>query len=209
MDRKVKNLLMQSVKCLKEKDFISAEKKLHGAMNIEPSNYLILYNLGVTYLGLKRLDFAKKYFVKSINLNSKYFPSMFNLGVLLSKYNEFSEAERVLMNAITLRPNYYKSYEKLGDLYKSHKRSEDALNSYKKAIEIQPVGVRLILVAVLCHQNRKLDEAEIYYGNALKISPTYSLHNLGLLLKQKGALSEAEVLLRRLKLVHVAQSIET
>lgn len=75
-----------------------------AGLAIEPSNYLLEYNLAVTYLNLKRPDEARECFKRAIALNPNHTSSHIGLGQLYVQQGDRMPALLALSRAAILEP---------------------------------------------------------------------------------------------------------
>jgi tetratricopeptide (TPR) repeat protein len=81
-----------------------------------------------------------------------------------------------------------------GDIFFDEKRFQKALETYKKALEVEPENIDALICCGLCYRNlEEYDKAIEYYDNALEIEPDNktALNNIGYVLECKGKIEEA------------------
>jgi len=81
-----------------------------------------------------------------------------------------------------------------GDMYFDEGKFNQALNTYKKALNVEPKNIDALICCGLCHRNLKeYDKAIEYYNTALEIEPDNktALNNLGYALEMKDQIEEA------------------
>ena len=81
-------------------------KDFREALILDPNNYILNYNIGLTYFQLKDYQIAIKYFDKSIENNPDNFLAFYSRGYIKVRYlNNSSGALADLDNAIKIYPN--------------------------------------------------------------------------------------------------------
>jgi superkiller protein 3 len=81
-----------------------------------------------------------------------------------------------------------------GDIYFDEGRYQKALDTYNKALNLEPKNVDALICVGLCYRNLKeYDKAIDFYNNALEIEPDNktALNNKGYAMEMKGQIEEA------------------
>ncbi len=81
-----------------------------------------------------------------------------------------------------------------GDIYFDEGKFNQALDTYKKALDIEPKNVDAIICIGLCYRHlEEYDKAIMFYNNALEIEPDNktALNNKGYTLEMKNQIEEA------------------
>lgn len=110
-----------------------------NALNVDPENVEIHYNLGKMYQDLEQLTEAEQEYKTAIQLEPKNVPALNNLGYLYldDSIAKYDEAVKLFTQAINANPNLAYSfcnrgvaYEYIGDYAKARK-------DYQKALKLQ------------------------------------------------------------------------
>lgn len=81
-----------------------ALRTLQEALNIDPANERIFYNLGLLYYELGDIPAAMENFQKAIRLGSQNPGVYYNYGLLLQQQGKMQESEQALLRGLTLNP---------------------------------------------------------------------------------------------------------
>jgi protein O-GlcNAc transferase len=119
----------------RKKEALNANRK---ALSLAPNDAEIHNNLGVTLLGLQKLNEAESNFRKALLLKSSYTEAHYNLANTLKRLNRLDEAEMSFYEAIRLNPGFIPAYNNLGNTLKELGRLDEAINILSKAITLKP-----------------------------------------------------------------------
>jgi len=112
-----------------------AKEKLNAAIEKDPDNYILYYEMGYIYDATEQFDEASAWYEKCIEKNPEYFEALYNLGV--NKYNQGAE---VLKEAQDMDLETYKKEGKAVEA-----RANDifvlAVPYFEKAHEVKPDDV--------------------------------------------------------------------
>ncbi len=141
---------------LKENDMVSYKKLISVALEKNPNNADLVFNLGVISYNNKELADAEKYYLKAIEIDPKYGNAYPNLAILKL------DAEKILidkMNKLGTSAPEMKKYDVLKkqreDVYKS------AIPYLKKVVELDPQNVEAIKTLIGVYNAIELfDEAK-------------------------------------------------
>jgi tetratricopeptide (TPR) repeat protein len=97
-----------------------------------------LSNIGVTLVGLNRIEEAIAYHQKAIQADPDFSKAYSNLGLALSQLNRLTEAEDCYRKALAIEPENAEFYSNLGVNYKDQGKVDKALNCFKKSLGIDP-----------------------------------------------------------------------
>jgi type IV pilus assembly protein PilF len=107
---------------------------------IYPGDPLLQYDLGLTYMAMKKLDLAVKHFKKAIEIKPDYAPAINSLGTVYLNKKEWDTAikyfKKVTENLLYATPHFPLS--NLGWAYYNKKEYILAEKFYLKALEIDP-----------------------------------------------------------------------
>jgi len=112
---------------------IDQYKKL---LEVDPADYQVRNNLGVTYAQIKLFEEAIAEFEQVIKLKPDYSFAWVNLGSTYGDMGKIDKAIECFKKTIEISPNYAKPYQNLGVAYFYDKKYEDAIKSFEKFIEM-------------------------------------------------------------------------
>jgi len=108
------------------------------ALEINPNNYLALYNKGGIKASIQRFDDAIDFYDRVIELNPK-FPYVYDSrGIAYGKTRGFNEALKDFDKAIQLNPNFQQAYYNKAAALMNLKRYDEAIKSIDQAINLNP-----------------------------------------------------------------------
>jgi len=109
-----------------------------NALNVDPNNVEIRYNLAKMYQDLGRRDEAIQEYKTAIGIDPTHVPSLNNLGYLyLDDNTKYEEAAQLFTQAIQANPDFVYSYCNRGVAYEYLGEYEKARADYKKALTIK------------------------------------------------------------------------
>ena len=147
----------------------------------------------------KALEYIRKAFEKQLSIDNK-------ISILLSLMNEISKSNLIKEILIELskkvveqHPHDPKAYSILGDIYLFSKEPNKAIESYKKAIALEPSNYKVwqATISLLAELNQ-IDTLVFYTEKAIEIFPNdvmfWYFHGTGKFLKKdyKGAAESLE-----------------
>ena len=78
------------------------------SINLNPSDPVIYYNIGICNKELNKIDNASKSFKQAIGINSKYYDAYYELGLIYFQTDNFTESKKVFNILVNEVPNYSK-----------------------------------------------------------------------------------------------------
>ena len=112
-----------------------AKESLTSAIEKDPDNYVLYYEMGYIYDAAEEYDEASKWYEKCLEKNPEYFEALYNLGV--NKYNQGAE---ILKEAQDMDLDTYKKEGKAVEA-----RANDvfalAVPYFEKAHDVNPEDV--------------------------------------------------------------------
>lgn len=106
------------------------------ALELEPLNFKVLFNMAVILKKLGNLEEAEDYYIISIQQNPHFPYSYFNLAILYKERGEYEKGLDVLNEAIHYNKNVAVLYYNRGCLYALMELKEKALRDLIRATEI-------------------------------------------------------------------------
>jgi len=206
-----------------KEDYSKAFKYYQKAIQLDP-NYAKAYNnLGNVFSDIQDYNEAIRYYQKAIELNPKYADPYYNLGKVYDELKEYGKAQKVFRKASDLNPdlkgtynrldvidqrklltesqetheqisNDHKSYNKWGTFYAKQKNYAKAIESYHKALEMNPnYAVAHYNMGNVYRDQNEYGRAVEFYRKAIKLNPDYALphYNLGRIYSEQGKYTQA------------------
>ncbi len=125
---------------MRQGDYTSALRELLKAEQLDPEDPFTQNDLGLCYMGKKRLPESIAHFEKAVTLKANYTPARNNLGVAYLTAGRLDEAiatfKEITQDVLYATPQF--PLANLGLAYFRKGDYKTALNYYKEALEIQP-----------------------------------------------------------------------
>ena len=146
-----------------------AMKELEQALNAEPGFMKARFLLADLYLRKKSSFPAKKHIRELLKRAPNSIETGSLLGRLLLLENKFSEAEKVYQSILKARPDYAAGQISLGLAYYSRRMKDKAMESFQKALEINPKQLDALNYVVTMYMEEKdsakaLEAIEVHLG---------------------------------------------
>ncbi len=146
------------------------------AIQIEPDNKDIVYNLGIVYLQLEDYENARKSFLRAVELDSNFADSYNNLGVTYMQLGQWRlgvEAfKKALSNVLYRTPE--KAFYSMGMCYYRMEEYEKALDAFKDSIRRDRAFVLSYYGMALAYNRlEKFGDAAEVMDRAIQIDPSY------------------------------------
>ena len=136
---------------------------------------------------------------KAIDRDPSSVPAILALASALQKSKDTAGAERTLLRLVELRPTSWSGFNRLGTLYFLSSRYEKAVETYRRAIALNPDVARMHfnLGAALLRLGR-FEEARAALDDSIRISPApQAFSNLGVAHYLLGRFPEAAASFQR------------
>ncbi|MBF6642052.1 tetratricopeptide repeat protein [Flavobacterium sp. J49] len=140
---------------LKMNDFVTYTKLVNEALDKNPNNVDLIYNLGVIAGNANKIDEAEKYYKKALELNPNYFNANLNLAELRLRADDKFVTE---INKLGTSEKDNKRYEVLKA--EREKNFKSVLPYLEKAVELEP-------------QNEPAKKTLLSVYNALEMTDKY------------------------------------
>jgi tetratricopeptide (TPR) repeat protein len=195
----VRTLILQGNLKFLEHDADGAETVFKRVVELKPDYAPGYYRLGLLYYLTGRQEDGLKFLQKTLDLD----PQQMNALILtVGIYVRNKEFEKALQFCQKQKQEVIGSHRLLatieyveGNIYQAEMDTEKALQSYKRAIEIEPnVFEPYVALARIYAQQGKLDETISQFEAALSKNPNYlgGYMALGTIYDQKGEREKAE-----------------
>jgi tetratricopeptide (TPR) repeat protein len=168
------NLSEQGLKALDEKRYQAAVDTFTQALEADPKDYSLHFNLALAYSLMGKHAEAIPEYKKTLELKPGLFEAELNVGISLLREKRADEAvpyltDAAAQNAKQYRPNYY-----LGDALLGAGEPAKAEQAFTAALGIDPQApaAELGLAHALAKQER-LDDAAAHFKKAAELNATY------------------------------------
>jgi tetratricopeptide (TPR) repeat protein len=182
--RKVRalDLFTKARKAQLDKDLRTAEEFYRQAIETDPEDAMVYYNLGILYNATGRRPEAEAAYRRALGLNPAYTKAYNNLGLILRRTERYAEAEATYRKAIQTDPTYLLGYYNLIALLRIQGRDAEALPLAERAWQIDPKSKpALLALAALRKKLGAPAEAAQHVARLremIKPDESYSLANL-------------------------------
>ena len=75
------------------------------ALNLDPTNYLLMNKVGATLAHLGRADEAIKFYHRALDIRPNYVRVWVNVGIAHAFKGQYEEAANFYLNALSFRPD--------------------------------------------------------------------------------------------------------
>jgi len=177
----------------------NAVEKFNTALNLNPADNTIKYNLNVAAaLGREEIDEqmadVEKELLRSLKENPRSADTHKNLGIIYQSQGKIDKAIDAFKTSLKYNPRQPEIYLALGELYETKGLIDESINAYQKLIELEP---KLVLaygsLSALYERVGKLDEAIEANKKVIELEPNLWLahSNIASLYLGKGEYEEA------------------
>ena len=142
-DTEMRSAFNAGLAAMKEKNYEEGVKQFNAAAEKDPTQPAIFANLGVALSNLKKYDDSVAAFRKAIELKSDD-PALFaNLSATLADAGKIEEAAKAVEELAKLNPSFAGlGYYNLGIVLINRGKSKEAVETFSKAIEIDPKNAK-------------------------------------------------------------------
>lgn len=145
------------------------------ALELEPNNAKMHYNLGLALEKLGRREEEERELEKTVELDPNLDEARNQLGILLMAQGKVSEAEREFTAAILINPTYAEAENNLGTLYGRQGKISEADTLFRQAIQNNPqYGEAYVNLGLTLASEGKYAEAKQQLEQALRVDPNNS-----------------------------------
>ena len=132
------NLNIQAIELASQGCYKEAIACYKRAVIIDKNNYLLWYNLGITYRDSGHPKDAKNALLQAYKLNDIDEELLETLSLVCFSLKENDDAFMYAMEAIDLNPMNARCWNNVGVFYFSEEKYEDAAEAFEMAISIYP-----------------------------------------------------------------------
>lgn len=142
-----------------------------------------IYNLGLAYHRLEKLEEAQRYYLQALEFGPRYVKAHNNLGSIYLKQGKFESAIKHLEQAVAISPTYSKAHLNLGTAYITIGRAfrQDAAvikGIDEVALSMQygsPEADGYYNLGLAYEHLRQVQQALNYYRKTLELDPSYEM----------------------------------
>lgn len=166
--RKVLELDEQLIESIKASNNAS---NTEAVKNIKFKQYLVYYNIGVTYLNLGKLEFAMDHFEKALAINPDFSIAKEGIGRVYTEKGNKLEAAKYYEEILQKDCNNYMISLLLGKLFMELDKASQAEECFRKCIKLAPENAEAYF------ELGKLLMSQKGYNEAVKIYKNYISKN--------------------------------
>jgi tetratricopeptide (TPR) repeat protein len=186
-------LLRQAAAIEMARDPARRELLVRRALEVDPRNPDVVYEMGALLQQLRRPADALPYFLRHLELVDDDQQTLVQIGKCYSDLDRLDEAETALRRALA-ESDDATGYYNLGFVMEQRERTADAEEYYRRTLRVDPThaSANNNLAALLAESGR-LAEAAGHWTTVLRLNPEHAdAHaNLGAARAQQGAYAEA------------------
>jgi tetratricopeptide (TPR) repeat protein len=161
-----------------QKKWVEAEKELETAVQLDPSNTMILGQYADFLVARQQSPKATARVQQFADANPNNAQGHVMMGALQFQAKNYSAAQTEFERANQINPKDVQPYLRLGQLYQSQKQTDAAIAQYQKALEVQPRFASLCaMIGNLYLEKDDLKTARQYFQKALDIDPNFTVAN--------------------------------
>jgi len=153
-------------------DLKNAEQELRAAEKLAPDYPLILTNLGLLDLKLKRYDEAVGYLIRSILVDPKEPQPHLYLAEVYEQTGQLDYAEKEYLTAINLSPLNLPAHAGLGEFYFDRGRLQEAEKQFQESLLIAKTLRGYWGLGLVCWREGRYAEAEHAFLQAEALVPS-------------------------------------
>jgi Tfp pilus assembly protein PilF len=132
------------------------------ALELDPTNYVIMNNISGIYIRLKLFSEALSYASRALVIKTNYSPSLINAGIAHVSLGNLTEGEGFLARAATLDPLNRVALFNLAVLCEKQGNYDKAFENYYKLSQMRDVDGCLGAARILERQGRNSETARFY-----------------------------------------------
>ncbi len=186
-------LLRQAAAIAMSADPTRREQLVRRALEVDPRNPDVVYEMGALLQQLRRPGDALPYFVRHLDMLEDDQQTLVQIGKCYSDLGRLEEAEATLRRALALGADAT-GYYNLGFVLERRGRTRDAEESYRRTLSVDPThaAANNNLAALLAESGRVAEAIE-HWRTVLRVDPEHvDAHaNIGAALGQAGEYAEA------------------
>ena len=127
---------LHAMKSKQEGDLLEAERLLQRAINLEPQNPDLYFELGNLHIERDRLESARLELGQAVMIAPSHLAAHFNLGLVNRGLGRMSEARDEFRRVLELDPRNTRARLQIGYTYQAEGFTEDARQAFETAGEM-------------------------------------------------------------------------
>jgi len=164
-------MVYRDVRLLTQGSELWAIRAFEEASKLEPTNPVLLTELGKAHLNVNMTEEAEVFFSKAIELKNDYYEAKFGLAKVQSKKNREDKALEILEELVKVYTTEEVFYEQ-GRLYYNQGKIEEAINNFSQIILINPNHSNALYSLSLALELQGEDEEALkYFRRVLELNP--------------------------------------
>jgi Tfp pilus assembly protein PilF len=132
------------------------------ALELDPTNYVVMNNISGVYIRLKFFSEALSFASKALDIKTNYTPSLINAGIAHVSLGNLAEGEGFLGRAATLDPSNKVALFNLAVLCEKQRNFDKAFENYYKLSQMRDIDGCLGAARILERQGRNSETARFY-----------------------------------------------
>ena len=166
------DLLKYAVRLLSAGDYHAGVPLLQSLNEADPSNEIVLFNLGMAESDLGRLNEARAHLEKAVSTDPQYAAAWVALGVSQQRSRMTDEALASFRAALEVEPDNAYAERNLGAALASAGNTEDAERHFRRATLLAPSDQAALLgLAQAVESLGRFDEANEIYSSLIRLDP--------------------------------------
>lgn len=166
------DLLKYAVRLLSVGDYRAGVPLLESLNEADPKNEIVVFNLGMAYSDLGRLDEARAHLEKAVTIEPRYAAAWVALGVAQQRSRMTDEALASLRAALEIEPDNAYAERNLGAALASAGNPEEAEKHFRRATFLAPNDQAAFLgLAQAVESLGRFDEANEIYSGVIRMDP--------------------------------------
>jgi tetratricopeptide (TPR) repeat protein len=199
-DKEIGRLNEEANQLLSSRSAKAAAEKYQRAVQLNPKDAKLRYNLSLALDRMGDLAAEKKELLKSVELDPQFSVAQNQLGLLALNASQHAEAEVRFKKALEAQPTFAEAQSNLAVVYSQMGRLPEAASFFQNAIKNDPTYNKAhVNYGLLLAQQHLFGEAEQQFRTAIQINEkdasAYSA--LGMLLAKSDRTSDAVACFRR------------
>jgi tetratricopeptide (TPR) repeat protein len=167
-------LVTEGNKLLQQGNYSEALRRYDQALQIDPADEDLHYNVGIALAKLGRIEEAKRHYEEALRIFPDYVEVHNNLGNLLMNERKLAEAIEHFQQAIRIMPENASAHNNLGTALGRQGKVNEAVSEFAQAVKLKPayVEARVNLANAYLVQEQ-LDGAIAELTEALRLQPDF------------------------------------